>query len=373
MTREADLLTEQQANEVAVKVIDADVHPVPRSDDELRAYLSEPWRSLPSQLFSSLAHALYLPPGGGMRRDSTAPDGSPACSDPVFTEQQLFEGAGVDYAILIFQARDHSSVEFEAALCSAANRWLSETWLTDYNKHHRHYGSICVASGRPDLAVKEIQRWADHPHFVQVRMNGHSAAPYGDPMFHPIYEAASSHNLPVAVHFSMGTGDALLTPVGFVSYYFEFHSFYPMAYSSHLVSLIAEGVFDKYPALRFVFVEGGFSWVLPLMWSLEKHWNLFKAELPNAKKVPSDYLHDHIRFTTQPIEEPSRRKDLLKTLEWAGGERLLLFSSDYPHWDYDHPAQTLRRLRKSARTRIFRDNALELYGLPPTRPASPNS
>jgi len=51
-------------------------------------------------------------------------------------------------------------------------------------------------------------------------------------------------------------------------------------------------------------------------------------------------------------------------VSWLGLDRLLL-STDYPHWDYDDPAQALARLKLTAKQRamLLRDNARALYGL----------
>ena len=42
-------------------------------------------------------------------------------------------------------------------------------------------------------------------------------------------------------------------------------------------------------------------------------------------------------LTTQPIEEPEDSKHFQQVLEMFDAERMLMFSSDYPHWDGDTP------------------------------------
>jgi predicted TIM-barrel fold metal-dependent hydrolase len=85
--------------------------------------------------------------------------------------------------------------------------------------------------------------------------------------------------------------------------------------------------------------------------------------------MPSEYIKDHVRLTTQPIEEPEDPRDLLRIFEIVEAERTLLYSSDYPHWDFDNPHTafppgTPAHLRR----RIMAENAIELYRLPSTRP-----
>jgi predicted TIM-barrel fold metal-dependent hydrolase len=45
-----------------------------------------------------------------------------------------------------------------------------------------------------------------------------------------------------------------------------------------------------------------------------------------------------------------------------GADNMVMFSSDYPHWDFDNPKMALQPIRKDLRQRILVDNALELYG-----------
>ena len=39
-----------------------------------------------------------------------------------------------------------------------------------------------------------------------------------------------------------------------------------------------------------------------------------------------------------------------------------MFSSDYPHWDFDDPRHALTALPTSIRRRVSVDNAVETYG-----------
>ena len=52
-----------------------------------------------------------------------------------------------------------------------------------------------------------------------------------------------------------------------------------------------------------------------------------------------------------------------------GFEDVLLFASDYPHWDADSLAQTRGRLPEAWRERVLWRNASELYGLEVAIPA----
>ena len=254
---------------VAVQLIDCDVHPEFASSDELRDHLPPRWRDVPGSMLAGTG--LYQVPGHTLRLDAASPDGSRPGADPAFVEQQLLGEAGVDIAILDTLARRMRDPELELAMSQATNDWMAAKWLS--RGHERFKGSIRVPSSDPHAAAREIERWAGHPHFVQVLVDLYADAPFGDPRYDPIYEAATRHGYPIAVHFAKGAGLSLASPVGCASYYFEHHALYPMGYAAHLVSLICQGTFDRFPGLRFVFLEGGSSWMLPLLWRLENHWD----------------------------------------------------------------------------------------------------
>jgi hypothetical protein len=187
--------------------------------------------------------------------------------------------------------------------------------------------------------------------------------PYGNRLYHPIYEAAERAGMPICIHFGAeGAGfSEAPTAAGYPSYYFEMRMARPQIAMAHVASLICEGVFEKYPGLQFVFVEHDTFWVPGFMWHMDADWKAIRDYSPWIKRAPSEYLREHIRFGTQPIEEPPTRADLLKLIEWMHGEEILVYASDFPHWDWDEPTTVLPGLDDGMRRRIFAENAAALY------------
>ena len=66
-----------------------------------------------------------------------------------------------------------------------------------------------------------------------------------------------------------------------------------------------------------------------------------RKEVPHLKRPPSEYLREHFWFCTQPIEEPEQPQHIVAYVEAIGWDRLM-FSSDYPHWDFDDPRSALK-------------------------------
>jgi predicted TIM-barrel fold metal-dependent hydrolase len=356
---------------VDVRIVDADVHVLPREPDELLEHVPEPWRSRSDAQF--LGAGVYVPPAGLMRKDGS-PDHGPAGSDPATLERQLFGETGVDYGMLIpLVVRPQANPEHEAALAAGVNSWLDASWLSRYNGHGRFFGSIMVSPRDPHLAVAEIERWAGHPHMKQVVVIPSVTQPLGEPQFRPIFERATAHGLPVALHMHSRLGMLGLTPVGFPSYYFDMRSFHSHVFSAHLTSMVFGGLFEALPGLRLAVIEAGFMWFLPLLWRLDRHWEALKSEVPHVPRRPSDYIFEQVRFSTQPFERPEDPGDQQRFLEWAQAHRMLMFATDYPHWDGDYrPRDIVRGMPEETAAAILARNACDLYGLPPTyeRPAA---
>jgi uncharacterized protein len=342
-------------------VIDTDVH---NDLGDLTDYLPRVWHDHWRRVGFGAGSVHEGNPRGVLRRDARPPSGGPPASDPVYVITDHLDRYGIDYAILTGPGGVPlgPDPDYANALASAYNDCLLDAWLP---VSPRFRGSVTVNAGDPEAAAREIRRVGSHPEMVQVIMGGASRAPYGQRQYHPIYEAAAELGLPVATHpGGEGAGTAWPpTPVGYPSRYMEWHNVLPLTYMAHVNSLVCEGVFERFPALRFVVVEAGLAWLPHLMWRMDKNYKALRDTTPWLKRLPSEYIVDHVRLTTQPIEEPAKAGELAQLLTMMSAERTVMFSSDYPHWDNDDPRRILRRVEPAVRARILGGTAAELYGL----------
>jgi predicted TIM-barrel fold metal-dependent hydrolase len=126
--------------------------------------------------------------------------------------------------------------------------------------------------------------------------------------------------------------------------------------------VIAHGIFERWPAMRFVLIECGVAWLPAILWRLDADYKALRKETPWLDRLPSEYARDHIRLSTQPLEQARDHRQLWAVLEAIDGEHTLLFASDYPHWDFDDP--TTLPVPPAWHERVFGENARELYRLP---------
>ncbi|HTH97211.1 MAG TPA: amidohydrolase family protein [Stellaceae bacterium] len=349
-------------------IVDCDIHPMSKTGGEITRFMPQRWREHAAVFGSNIRQGYAgsqpyprMSPGTA-RADAWPPGGGPPASDLPFMQAQHLNPNNVDYGILHplrLGPYDQRNQEFGAAMASAINDWQLEDWI---GRDKRLRGSIVVTPDWPEAAVAEIERRAGQAGFVQISWGPQAMEPGGRRRYWPVLEAVAASGLPVGLHIGGQPGRAP-TSGGWPSYYFEHHFHTMPAMQSLVTSMIFEGVLERLPALRFVLVESGFGWVPSLAWRMDQHWHRMRAEVPEVKRPPSEYLREHFWFTTQPIEEPEQPQHLRDIIDWIGWDRLL-FSSDYPHWDFDDPAYAFKiSLSPEEKHRIFRGNASAFYGL----------
>ncbi|WP_433046022.1 amidohydrolase family protein [Dactylosporangium sp. CS-033363] len=353
-------------------IFDADVHPrtfAPAPD--LVAYLPERWRRYVGE-FGPFHKARGERPRHrefASRWDAQTPDGGPPGSDPAFAAEQLLDrydmsGAMInDIAGFVMAGAGGQPAEMAGAYCRAMNEYRRDFWLAG---DPRWYGSITVPYELPTAAVEEIRFCKEemgeyNDRWKQVFLAPDNLRPAGHPSYWDIYEACEHYDLPVAFHVLAGHR---ITPSGSPDFYFEEHCDFALFNFPLISSLIFEGVFNRFPRLKIVLVELAWSWAVPFAWRLDHAYRMHRQEVPHLDRLPSQYLAEHVYYTTQPMEEPENDKwfdDILAQFEASGMSRNLLYSSDYPHWDFDEPAALPKTLGPEQLRRILGQNASDLY------------
>jgi len=350
-----------------LSVIDCDIHPTVRSVEALLPYLDEHWRAyIRVSAFKGPSVTSYPRnmPTSTQPGTKVPSDGLPV-SELGLLQRQTLDTWSAAYGILNcdYAVQTIHNPDCGAAMASAVNDWLVAEWLS---RDARLRASLVVSTQHPDLAVREIERLGDYPGFVQLYLPVLSAVPYGNRYYWPIFEAASQHGLAIGIHFGGAAGHPF-TPVGWPSYYIEEYVDMAQAFQTQVVSLVCEGVFDQFPKLRVALIEGGFTWLPSLMWRLDKDWKALRREIPWVRRLPSEYIRDHLRLTIQPQDAPMEPRWLLETIDMLDSDEMLMFSTDYPHQHFEMPEQAVPRgLPESIKRKIMLENASSFYGLPAT-------
>jgi predicted TIM-barrel fold metal-dependent hydrolase len=180
-----------------------------------------------------------------------------------------------------------------------------------------------------------------------------------------VYDAAQETGLPVMLHSVTAVHP---------NFPFNLHGFdttfaahilaHPFSLIANLVSMIESGVPVRFPRLKIAFTEGGIAWVPWIMWRMDKEYAERRREVPFLKDRPSTYVTNQMYFATQPIEEPEYIKNMATLLSLFNGENSVLFASDWPHHDFDHPSKVLQiPLTPEIQRKIMGENAMRLLKL----------
>jgi len=348
--------------------IDCDIHPgLEGTRTTLLPYLDAHWQE---QVLSRGIDGLDLmsyPPNMPLccRPDWRPKRGKPG-SDFELLKAQALDAFDTSHAIcnVLYGAQAVFDPYMAAAFCRAINDWIAAEWLA---RDPRLRASIVVPMQAPDLAVDEIKRLTGDQRFVAVLVLVQGETLLGRRQFWPLYAAAQQHKLPIAIH-SGSQYRMAPSSIGWPSYRLEYYIAEAQAHQAQLLSLILEGVFAKFPDLKVVMMESGISWLPAFMWRANKTWKGVRVEVPWVDRPPADIMRDHVRLTTQPFDAPPGPRDLEQLLDQIGSDRMFLFSSDYPHWQFDGDCPIPEGFPASLVARMCVDNPLETF---PRLQASP--
>ena len=354
-------------------VIDGDIHPTLTSPRALDTYfLTDEWRQYHQTIGGRGFTGTNVPRTypNAARVDAYPPNGGPAGSDLDFMRLQLLDAWDIEYGILqpLMGAASVRNQEYSAALASAINEWQIAEWLVP---EPRLRSGLVIPYENGPMSVAEIERRGRYPGFVQLMMAMRTSEPLGRPKYWPIYEAAEALGLPLGIHVG-GGGGVPTSGAGWPSYYIEDHTGQSTAFHTQVSSFIFEGIFERFPKLKVVLIEGGFAWVPSLAWRMDAAWSKLRGEVPRLRRKPSEYFAEHFWLTTQPMEEPPVPHQFVQLLEQAPWlQDKLMFATDYPHWDFDAPDACLPQTELPAgfEEKLMCGNARKLYNLPARRPS----
>lgn len=344
------------------RAVDCDVHVSVPSVKALLPYLDSYWRQqfLTRGIDRISWNMTSDPPNAPiMVRPNRRPaNGRPGSDFSILKDRHLdVFGPSAAIANCIYGGVALHSEDMAAVVCTAVNDWIAAEWL---DRDPRLRASIVVPLNNPDLAAEEIERRAGDPRFVQVLMLAMGEQPLGKRAHWPIYAAANRHSLPIGVH----AGSLYHHPAlagGYGSYFLEDYVAQAFGFENGVLSLVSEGVFAKFPELKFVFMESGVTWLPAALWRFDKTWRGVRAEIPWVKTPPSAIVRDHIRLTLQPFDAPEGAGRLERFCEQMKSDEMVLFSTDFPHWHFDGEEALPIGADTTLARKILWDNPLATY------------
>jgi uncharacterized protein len=279
--------------------------------------------------------------------------------------QRWMDAMGVDYSCLfptgMLNIGLHPQADMEVELCWAYNRWVTEKVLPEAGG--RMYSMLCLPFQDPEACLRQVETFGGRKYVTGFMVTSVRHNPVHDNRNMKVYRAIEERGLALAFHAGFNWGEAVFKGCNrFLSVHALGFTFYNIL---HLTNWVINGLPERFPKLPVLWIESGLAWLPFLMQRLDHEYMLRTSECPTLKKKPSDYMRE-MYYSTQPMEIQDMQA-LEVAFRMINAETQLMYSSDYPHWDFDLPSTIydLKFLSEKARQNILGGNAARLFRLPP--------
>lgn len=257
--------------------------------------------------------------------------------------------------------------DVERALCRGYNRWLAEIWKQGEGRIRW----VVLAPVRSiDRAIEEVRFGKDNG-ACGVFMHGFEGERLlSDDTLFPIYSEASDLDMPICIHAgggNLGHYDLFAQDV---------FSRFKLPAVGAFNNLIYRGIPDKFPQLRWCFVETTSQWVPYALNDLQirtKSELAFRREhgessLAGVRGAPRELADRNLLRDNRIYVACQTTDDLPYVIDYAGEESIIV-GTDYGHADYSNDMEAIATLAKEGvlaagvGEKILSDNPRRLYGL----------
>jgi predicted TIM-barrel fold metal-dependent hydrolase len=252
----------------------------------------------------------------------------------------------------------HPSPEVATQLLMAYNRWFTETILPSEPRIKTMLG---LPFENPEASLRTVREYADHPGVIGFLVTSQRPVRVHRNEYMPLYAELQERAMPLGFHAGPNQRDSMTSLMN------SFLSAHAMSFvtcnMTHLTNWVINGLGERFPGLKVIWIESGLAWVPFMMQRLDHEYQLRQSEAPLLTKMPSDYMRE-MYFTSQPLEITDMTL-LENTFRAINAEETLLYSSDWPHWDFDVPGRIMGIpfLSEQAKRNILGENARKVFGL----------
>jgi hypothetical protein len=280
---------------------------------------------------------------------------------------RAMDAIGIDYQVVfpspMLTLGLNPRVDVEVAIARAYARWLTERVMTESDRIRT---MLFLPFNDPDACLRMIEEFGDARGVVGFMVTAVRHRPVHDNAYMRLYRALEERGLPLGFHAGyawQGNREMEL-----FNRFFSVHALgFPFFNMIHLTNWLVNGMPERFPELDVIWIESGLAWLPFMMQRLDLEYGMRSSEAPLLQRMPSEYIRE-MYFSSQPMEVPRSRNALRTTFEMIDAEHQLLYSSDYPHWDFDLPSliYDLPFLSDEGRRNILGGTAQKLFKLPKT-------
>ena len=269
---------------------------------------------------------------------------------------------GVDMQVLSLTAPGVQMFDADTAteLAALANDRLAEV----IGRHPlRFAGLACFAPQSPKRAAKEMQRAIQQLKLNGFILNSHTNDDYlDDPKYWPILEAAEGLDRCIYIH-PRAASAGLKGPLG--DYGMDSAMWgYGVETGTHVVRMMASGVFDRFPKLKICIGHMGEAvpfWLWRLNFMNTRAQNTGRS--PKTQLTMAEYFQRNFVISTSGVEDPLALDYAIKKL----GVDNVLWAIDYP---YQPSAPAVKFMDEAPvsdadRAKLYHRNAERIFHIAP--------
>jgi hypothetical protein len=288
--------------------------------------------------------------GGGKHRD-------------IALTKRWMDAMGIDVAVLfptpMLQLGLHPQVEVEVALARAYNRWLCERILAH---EPRVRSMLYLPFNDAEESYKMVKEFGDKKGVCGFMITSARYRPVHHNSYMKTYALIEEMGLPLAFHAGYNWGDS---SISMLNRFISVHGLgFVIPNMIHMANWVMNGLPERFPKLKVLWIESGLAWLPFMIQRFDNEYMMRSSEAPSLKKLPGEYITD-MYYTSQPMEMPKDMGMLEATFRMIKAETQLLYSSDYPHWDFDLPSTIydLPFLSEEGKRAILGGTAAKLFNL----------
>jgi predicted TIM-barrel fold metal-dependent hydrolase len=279
--------------------------------------------------------------------------------------ERWMDAMGVDMAVMfptpMLNLSNCPRIQVEVTMAKAYNRWLCDKILTE---DPRIKSMLYLPFHDPEASYEIVKEFADRKGVIGFMVTStHYKANY-DNAYAKTYHALQERNLPLGFHAAFTWTDQSLQLCN------RFIGVHALGFSwcnmLHMTNWVTNGMPERYPNLKTLWIESGLAWIPFLMQRLDNEFMMRTSDCGLLKRKPSEYMREMF-YTSQPMEMVDNREALELTFKMIKADTQLLYSSDYPHWDMDLPSTIydLPFLSEQGKRNILGANAQRLFNFDP--------
>ena len=184
----------------------------------------------------------------------------------------------------------------ESQVAYAYNRWMIEEFCS---QEPRLKFLPFLPLNDPDMCLRMIREFASSPSVCGFLVTSIRHDPVHDNRYMPVYAAIEETGLPLAFHAGPTWDDNWMKTMN------RFISMHAISFVHcnivHMTNWLINGLPERFPRLKVIWVESGLAWVPFLMQRLDHEYLKRTSEAPLLKRRPSEYMRE-MYYTSQPME-----------------------------------------------------------------------